>query len=375
MKLANPLSRFPQKNLFYAVTAVIIGVCVIGGVIWKHNSRPLAVADDIPVVRAAVIGATANAQGYIYAGEVRGRYESQLAFQVNGKIIKRNVQLGSTVHAGDVLLQIDAKDVAQTVNNYSAQVDSAESRLQLAESDLKRYRELLAAGAVSQSQYDQYANAYQVALAGVRQAQAQYTQGFNQLDYTLLKADKPGVIASISAEIGQVVSAGQTIVTIVQDGEREVEISVPENRIEELRHGAKLNVSFWALPNITVDGRVREIAPMADPTTRTFKVRVSLLNLPAEVKLGMTAAVTVVGGNVQQTVSIPLAALYQESGDTPAVWVVKEDVLTLRPVTVGSFGNGTIQVLSGLSPGDCIVTAGVHKLKEGQKVRTGGGAL
>lgn len=374
MNLTNPLARLRKKKLYYALTAGIISVCVIGGVIWKYNNRPQVVTEAIPIVRTAVIGTTPAAQGYTYSGEVRGRYESQLAFQVNGKIIKRNVELGSTVNAGDVLLQIDAKDVAQTVNNYSAQVDSAESQLQLAKSNLKRYQELLNAGAISQSQYDQYANSYSVAAAGARQAQAQYTQGFNQLDYTLLKADKPGVISSISAETGQVVSSGQTIVTIVQDGEREVEISVPENRIEELRHAARLTVSFWALPNLRVDGRVREIAPMADATTRTFKVRITLLNFPPEIKLGMTATVTLVGNNLQQTVNIPLSAIYQE-GDAPAVWVVKDDALTLRPVTVGSFVNGTIAVLSGLQPGDRIVTAGVHKLKEGQKVNLGGDSL
>ncbi|WP_094607697.1 Multidrug resistance protein MdtE [Sporomusa silvacetica DSM 10669] len=375
MKPFHLLTKLSRKKVYYGLTAAVVGLCIIGGVIWKEHSRPQATVEDIPIVRTTVIGTTANAQGYTYSGEVRGRYESQLAFQISGKIIKRNVQLGSLINAGDVLMQIDAKDVAQTVNNYSAQVDSAVSRLQLAESDLKRYRELLAGGAISQSQYDQYANAYNVAAAGVRQAQAQYTQGSNQFDYTLLQADKPGVVSSISAEIGQVVSAGQTIVTIVQDGEREVEISVPENRIEELRNATQLKVAFWALSNLTIDGKVREIAPMADSTTRTFKVRVSLLNLPPEIKLGMTAAVTVVGSNVQQTVNIPLAAIYQETGDTPAVWVVKNDVLTLRPITIGNFGNGTIEVLGGLQPGDRIVTAGVHKLKEGQKVKVGGDSI
>lgn len=375
MKFINSFSQLSGKKLYYVLAAALAVMGISGGILWQQHSQPPAAAEAIPFVRTAVIDAVAASQGYTYAGEVRGRYESQLAFQVGGKIIKRNVQLGSTVQAGDVLLQIDAKDVAQTVNNYSAQVASAESRLQLAESDLKRYRELLAGGAVSQSQYDQYESAYNVALAGVRQAQAQYTQGFNQLDYTLLTADKPGVIASIAAEIGQVVSAGQTIVTIVQDGEREVEISVPENRIEELRHAAKLTVAFWALPHLTVDGTVREIAPMADAITRTFKVRVSLADLPPEIKLGMTATVTVRGDKAQQAVNIPLAAIYQETGDTPAVWVVKDEALTLRPVTVGRFGNGTVEVLSGLQPGDRIVTAGVHKLKEGQRVKPGGDSL
>jgi len=372
MELPSWSANIPRKKLYFTVAA-IAGICILG-VLWKEHNQPQAVLNKIPVVRTTVVGASGASQGYTYSGEVRGRYESQLAFQVNGKIVKRNVQLGSTVNADDVLMQIDAKDVMQTVNNYSAQVDSAKSQLQLAESNLKRYRELLECGAISQSQYDQYVNAYNVAVAGVRQTQAQYTQGTNQLDYTLLKADKPGVVSGISAEIGQVVSAGQVIVTVVQDGEREVEISVPENRIEELRKAEKIQVSFWALPNVTVEGKVREISPMADQTTRTFKVRISLLNPPPEMKLGMTAAVSVANRAAQPVINIPLTALYQ-TGDAPAVWVITGDQVALRPIQTGNFGNGTVQVLAGLQPGDQIVIAGVHTLKEGQKVKTGGEAL
>ena len=368
------ITRNSRKRLYYVIAAVAALLCVLGVVTWKDHNRPQAVLEEIPVVRTAVVGATGKEQGYTYSGEVRGRYESQLAFQVNGKIVKRNVQLGSTVRTGDVLLQIDAKDVVQTVNNYSAQVYSAESKLQLAESDLKRYHELLEGGCISQSQYDQYANAYNVAVAGVRQASSQYEQGINQLDYTLLKADKPGIVSGLSAEIGQVVSAGQPIVTVVQDGEREIEISVPENRIEELRQAKDIKVTFWALSNLTLDGRVREIAPMADPTTRTFKVRISVINPPPEMKLGMTATVFMSSSNPKQTIYIPTTAVYQ-TGDTPAVWIVEDDIVTLRPVKLGKFGNETVEVFEGLQQGDQFVTKGVHKLKEGQKVQIGGESL
>lgn len=368
------LAEMPKQKLYCVAAAAIICAAIIAGVIWNKCSQSQAAFEDIPVVRTILIGNQGISQGYTYSGEVRGRYESQLAFQVNGKIISRNVQLGSIVNAGDVLMQMDAKDVAQTINSYAAQFDSAQSRLQLAESDVKRYRELLDCGAISQSQYEQYVNAHTVAAAGVRQAQAQYTQGSNQYDYTFLRADNPGVVSAITAETGQVVGAGQTVVTIVRDGEREVEINIPENRMGELRTEGKIKVSFWALPNVAVEGKVREIAPMADPVTRTFKVRISLINPPPEIKLGMTAAVTVANGDLQQTINIPLAAIYQ-SGDSPAVWVIEDDVLTLRPVKTGNFGNGTIQVLSGLSQGERIVTAGVHKLRQGQKVNVGGDSL
>lgn len=374
MKLLHWLTKLPKKQLYYGLAASAGLLCMIVGVIFHENNRTKVTAEDIVTVRTVTISVTGDTQGYSYAGEVRGRYESQLAFQVNGRIMKRNVELGSIVNTGDVLMQIDAKDIQQTVNSSSAQVASAESQLILAESNFNRYRQLLNQGAISQSQYEQYANAYNVAVAAVQQASSQYVQGANQLDYSLLRADKPGVVSNITAETGQVVSVGQTVVTVVQNGEREVEISVPENRIEELRNAGQIKATFWALPTVTVDGRIREIAPMADQITRTFKVRISLISPPPEIKLGMTATIQVADRYAQPTVNIPLAAVYQD-GDTPAVWVVKDDVITLQPITTGKFGNGTIEVLSGLNHGDCIVTAGVHKLEEGQKVKLSGDSL
>lgn len=368
------LTKLSRKKLY---CGLIAGVCIaiaVGSMIWAKHNTTKPIVEEIAMVRTAVVGNAGMAKDYTYSGEVRGRFESQLAFQVNGKIIKRNVQLGSAVNAGDILMQIDSRDLQQTVNSNSAQVFSAESQLKLAESNLNRYRQLLESGAISRAQYDQYASSYEVAIAGVRQASAQQVQGSNQLDYSFLMANKSGVVSNITAEMGQVVSAGQVVITVVQDGEREVEIAVPENRIEELRKAGQIKVAFWALPNVMVDGNVREIAPMADQTTRTFKVRISLLNPPSEIKLGMTASVSMSDSTAQPTVMIPLAAVYQD-GNVAKVWVVKDDVLTLCPIQTGSFGNGTVQVVSGLRQGDQIVIAGVHKLREGQKVKSGGDSL
>ncbi|HWR39572.1 MAG TPA: efflux RND transporter periplasmic adaptor subunit [Patescibacteria group bacterium] len=372
MKFDVTTFTLPRKKLFCLLTVAGLVICLAGGgLLWSRHIRAKAPAEDVILVRTAVVGSSSAAQGYTYAGEVRGRFESQLAFQVGGKIIKRNVQLGSTVQGGEILMEIDSRDLQQTVNSNSAQVASVESQLKLAESNLSRYRQLLGSGAISQAQYDQYVSSYEVAVASLRQASAQHSQGANQLEYSQLRADKAGVVSSLAAEVGQVVSAGQVVVTVVQDGDREVEISVPENRVEELRQGGSIQVTFWALPNLAVSGTVREIAPMADQTTRTFKVRISLLNPPPEIKLGMTAAVTVASGNPQLTASIPLSAVYQD-GNTPKVWIVQDNTVVLRPITTGSLGNGTILVTGGLQSGERIVTAGVHRLKEGQKVKTGG---
>ena len=374
MHQLNWLLNVPRKKiLHYGLTTAVIVSCITGGIIlWSRHQPAQTVAEDIPLVRTLVVGSNSATQDYIYSGEVRGRFESQLAFQVGGKVTKRFIELGNTVRAGEVLMQIDSKDLQQTVNSSSAQVYSAESQLKLAKNNLSRYQQLYAQGAISRAQLDQYQNEYEVASASVQQTSAQLSQCVNQLNYSLLYADQPGIISSISVEAGQVVSAGQTILTIVQDGEREIEISVPENRIEELRKATQFKVAFWALPSTTVEGKVREIAPMADATTRTYKVRISLINPPQEIKLGMTAAVTI--NNAMQTASltIPLSAVYQ-TGSSPEVWVIKDNVVNLRSVQTGNFSGNQIQILAGLNPGETIVTAGVQKLRPGQKVRTIGG--
>jgi len=364
-----------NKKQFYI--SIVAGIAIIGlatGFYLKAAAKP-EIKEEVLTVRTKTMGGAVSSPTYSYSGEVCGRYESQLAFQVSGKIIKRRVELGTIVKPGDVLMEIDAKDIRQNLNSNSAGVYSAQAQLKLAESNLDRYRKLYAENAISQSQLDQYQNAYETAKASVQQASAQYAQGANQLDYSLLTSDRGGVVSSISAEAGQVVSSGQAVVTIVQDGEREIEINVPENRIGELRKMENINVTFWALPNLTIPGKIREVSPIADKVSRTYKVRISLINPPQEVKLGMTATVVVNHtGSVESQFYVPLSAIYQ-NGQQPCVWVVNDGIVTLRPITVGYFGKDSVQVLSGIKAGDVVITAGVHKVREGQRVAVTGDSL
>ena len=329
------------------------------------------VIEQTPLVRSTVIKLAGTDQTAKYSGEVRGRYESQLSFQVSGKVIRRSVELGSQVQTGDVLMEIDPKDVQQTVNITAAQISSAQSQLKLAENNLNRYKILFEQGAVSRSAFDQIEAVHAAAVAAANVAYAQNTQGSNQLGYTTLRASSSGVISGINAEAGQVVAAGQPVLTLVQSGEREIEIDVPENRYEDIQNARAIKVSFWALPNQVLEGKVREISPIADKTSRTYKVRIQLTAPPPEIKLGMTASVstsTIGNGNTTQ---IPLSSIYQ-TGNVPSVWVVHGGTVSLRPVKLGVFGDSTVQVLEGLKNEDVVVTAGVHKLKEGQKVRLAG---
>ena len=183
-------------------------------------------------------------------------------------------------------------------------------------------------------------------------------------------------MSAISAEAGQVIGVGQAVLTLVQEGEREVEINVPESRIGNVRQVEEVTVKLWALPDVKIKGKVREIAPMADAVTRTYRVRISLVQPPEKMTLGMTASVEIAASEPKHAIvyEIPLSALYQ-TGQQPSVWVVKNDTVTLRPVQTGKFGKTTLQITSGLQAGETIVTAGVHKLWEGKKVRLEDGAL
>ena len=312
-----------------------------------------------PLVKTTVLGAADGAQADTYAGTVRGRYETHLAFQVGGQILARNVDVGSRVQAGDVLMVIDAKDVVQKANQGDAAVALARAQLSLAQANLSRYSELYQEQAVPAAVLDQYQTSYDAAFAAYQ----------NALGYTNLTAGAAGVISSISAEEGQVVAAGQTVMTLVQTDELEVEIDVPENRLADVPVGKTVQVSFWALPGST-EGTVREVAPMADSAARTYRVRVSVPQPPAGMELGMTASVNVTGEAAAPAgLKLPLAAIYQ-TGDTPEVWVVGDDeTVHLTPVSVTQFDADDVLV-DGLDAGTIVVTAGVHCLEEGQSVRT-----
>ena len=318
-----------------------------------------------PLVRTMTVGDAAASEGG-YTGTVRGRYETRLAFQVGGQILSRNVNVGAHVRAGDVLMVIDARDVQQQANATNAAAQAARSRYELARTERARYEQLYAAQAISEAMLDQYRTNERAAEAAYRQAVAQDTASHNALGYTNLVAGADGVISNITAEEGQIIAAGQTVMTLTQEGEREIEIAVPESRLAEVSVGMPAAVALWA-NSAAYTGILRELSPVPDAATRTYTARIALTDAPADLPLGMTARVRL-GASVQDGVSIPLSALYQ-TGDTAQVYVIEDDAVHLVPVTVTAFRTNDALV-TGLPQGARIVTAGVHQLHEGEKVRT-----
>ena len=354
--------------VYYYVGAA--AVLFVGWRIFSALQPPAAEAPVVPVVRTVTIGDTASKETAVYPGEVRGKFESNLAFQVLGKIRARHINLGDKVRAGQVLMELDPKDVQQSYNAAQATYQAALSNYEVVKENYKRYTALYEKGAVSTMIRDEHKTRYDAAASQLESARAQLTASGNQMDYTRLVSDHDGVVASISGEVGQVVGAGTPVATVVQDGSREIQIFVPENRLGQIRLNQPATITFWALNNLTATGHIAEIAPMADSVTRTYKVKVAVDSMPEAANLGMTAKVTLNAGTVKSTL-VPTGAIYQ-TGDQAQVWVVRDKKVSLIPVKTAGFEGSDVRITEGLSKGDVVVTGGINKLAEGQEVRLEG---
>jgi len=305
----------------------------------------------------------------VYSGDVRARFESQLGFRVNGKIKTRKLDVGNHVDAGQVIAELDPVDLQLQVGSAGANLAAAKAARDLAQADFDRYQALLAKNYISRTQVDAQANALKAAQAQVQQAQAAFAVAQNQAEYTSLRADHAGVITALNAEAGQVVAAGQTIATLALDGAAEVEIAVPENRISAYKVGTPFAIESWADAGKRLGGHLREIGPEADRITRTYRVRISFDDSTQAPRFGQTARVYFAEGAAAGQTLIPLSALHELAGK-PAVWVVdaKTRQVKLAPVTVASYREQGITLSGGVGMQDWIVTAGVHKLREGEAI-------
>lgn len=304
-----------------------------------------------------------------YSGEVKPRHEIAVSFRVAGKLRERLVEVGQAVAPGQALARLDPADVELGASSARASLAAAESEFAYAKADFERFQGLRAKNFVSQAALEAKEAAYRATRGRMEAAGAQAGLARNQAAYATLTADAAGVVSAVLAEAGQVVAAGQPVLRIARPGEMEVAIAVPENRVGELRSADSLRISLWAESGRSYAGRIREISPMADPVTRTYAARISLLDPDAGVRLGMTANVLLGRKEATAAMLIPSAALFQQ-GDKPAVWVIGADqALALRPVEVAGFREDGVLVAGGLQAGERIVAAGVHKVVAGEKVR------
>jgi RND family efflux transporter MFP subunit len=347
-----------------ALLAVLASLAVLAGC-----SKPPPATEDVRPVRVMTVAPAATTIAAELSGEVRPRIESRVGFQVAGRITDRRVEVGQRVRAGQLLATLDAADyrlgaVAAQAQLTAAQVDRDQQRL-----DFKRFEELNRQGFISGAELERRRAQLDAAEARYASAAAQANISGNQAAYATLVAPDAGVVTAIDAEVGQVVAAGQSVVRIAQSTEKEVLVALPESRLDQLRRISDVRVTLWA-GSAPLRGRVREIAPLADVATRTYPARITLLDAPADVALGMTATVRFEAPLPQAVITVPMQALLRD-GESTYVWKLDaaRTAVSRHAVQVATIAGNDLVIAQGVQPGDVIVTAGVHLLKEGQQVK------
>jgi RND family efflux transporter MFP subunit len=322
-------------------------------------------------VKVMAVEARSAGRQALFAAEIRPRIEARLGFRVGGKLVRRLVEVGSPVRAGQVLAQLDPEDLKLADQAQQAALRSAQAHLDQVSADNRRVHELHDKGFVSAAELQRSDTALKSAQAQLESARAQSGLQSHQAGYASLVADAAGVVTAIEAEPGQVLAAGAAVIRLALDRGRDVVFSVPEDQVTALsgRQGkaGTLQMRLWgeeAWQPVTV----REVAAAADPVTRTFLVRADLGRSPA--RLGQSATVRLSASGAEPVIHVPLSALSRQAERTQ-VWVLDESAMVVhaRPVELDGVDGEQARIRSGLQPGQLVVTAGVHVLTEGQAVR------
>ena len=338
-------------------------------------SKTETAPEPVRAVRTVTVSSQTAGGAYEYAGEVKARTESRLSFRVGGKMLKRLVDLGDTVKAGQVLAQLDAQDLRLGQDAARAGMAAAQATFEQNAADFKRYKELSDKGFIGPAELDRREMALKTARAQLDQARAQSSVQGNQAGYATLVADASGVITGVDLEPGMVASSGTPVLRLAHDGPRDVVFSVPEDKVGVVKALAavpgRFKVRLWGASGEPLPATIREISAAADPVTRTFLIKADIGAAAVNgVRLGQTATVLMELPQVAGVTKLPLSALREEQGRS-TVWLVDRGSMTVKSQDVklaGADGNEAV-IAAGLAPGQIVVTAGVHVLSPGQKVK------
>ena len=342
---------------------VLLGAC---------EEETVAEPEPVRPVRVTVAQSTTGGEVARLTGDIQAQDTVILGFKTGGRMLTRAVNVGDTVAAGDPIARLEEVTQRNTVQAARAELTAAEGDVERTEVDYGRQAELLERGFTTRQRYDTALQVFRQAQSRADAARAQLANAEEALSFTALFADAPGVVTAVGAEPGEVVGAGTMVARLARDNGRDAVFDVPERLIGTVDPNAPIVVALVSNPDVTATGRVREVAPEADPVTRTFRVRVGLSDVPDAFRLGstVTGSTTIAGTT---STPLPAAALTTAEGRS-AVFVVDPDARTvaLRPVEVGQFDLSRVHIVTGLNDGDVVVTAGVQALRDGQSVRIGG---
>jgi membrane fusion protein, multidrug efflux system len=330
--------------------------------------KPAPPTSQARPVRTVTVERGAEGETVSLTGHIRAKDQASLAFRLDGRMIERPVNVGEVLKAGQVVARLDPQIQKNGLNTAQANLASVEALLVQARLTFGRQQQLVKDGWTSRANFDEAQQKLESIQAQVDAAQAQVRTAQEQLSYTVLSADGPGAVTAVGAEPGEVVHAGKMVVELARQGGRDAVFDVPEQLIRTGPRDPLVEIALTNDPQVKATGSVREVAPEADSATRTWRVKVGIIDPPQGMELGST-----VTGRIKLAappgVEVPASALTQANG-RPAVWVVDphNKTVSLREVDILRHDPATVVISQGLETGDLVVTAGVQTLRPGQKV-------
>lgn len=358
-----------KRRIFSAVAAGSLSVLLVACGEQGEGEKEAAIRPVLYVTAQAE-----HSQQNGFAGTVEPQFSTDFAFRVLGRLIQRDVDVGDFVEKDQVVAMIDPAQLDLNLQAAKADMASAEAQYANADATEGRQARLLAMRSISQAMYDSAKQGRDTAAAELEKARAALRKAQDERGFAQLKPDFSGVVSAVNAEVGQVVSAGQSVVTVARPDVREAVVDVPDNIAATVKQGDKFLIFLQADPRVQADGHVREVAPQADSATRLRRVKITLDKVPEAFRLGTTITALRSNGGSQQQIALPVSALLEQDGKN-YVWVVDPQSQTVRRQEVGvSNRNDTDFIAQGVENGQHIVRAGVNSLQDGQKVKLPQGA-
>jgi membrane fusion protein, multidrug efflux system len=360
------MERFDGRYLMAAAAVMILSA---GG--GCGGEETAVVKEVVRPVKAITIGSADGGLKRTFSGKVRAGQEASLAFRVSGKVEEILVSVGEKVEKGRLLARLDGYDYELTVRNTESNLVSARAADKNSESAYQRNKRLYENSSISKAELDRYEAQRNSDRAQVEALEAQLEQARNQLAYTRLEAPFSGVISARNIEEFETVAAGQAVFALVDPGRLKVDAGIPESLISRVRPGDGVSVSLESRPGQTLAAVVSEVGVALDASTGTYPVTVTVTDFSPEILPGMTAEVTFTFGFAGgRGFVVPTSAILEDiQTGNRYVWVVAGGAVTRRAVQTGALVSDGLEIVSGLEEGEVVVTAGVHQLEEGRKVK------
>jgi len=370
------LTKERQGGKMYKGYISVLSILALSSVLFTAcGEKEQIVEQVIRPVRYIQVYTTGGDRVRSFSGIAKSGVEANLSFRVAGTIDNVRVKVGDKVRGGQLLISLDARDYELQVQQAEASLSQARAQLQKADADYERVRSLYENNNASKSDLDAMRAAYESSEAAQKASEKTLELAKLQLSYTKLRAPSAGLIASVDVEVNENVAVGNPVVMLTSGSDIEVEVTIPEILISQINQGDRVQVSFDAQPGKNYSGVVSEVGVAAVGFATTYPATVKLTNASPDIRSGMAAEVAFnfKSTSNKESIIVPSIAVGEDrngrfvfvvepaNGDTAIVKKVE--------VTTGEILSDGMEIFSGLTDGDLVVTAGVSKIISGQKVK------